>query len=372
MNRLIWLQVGIGTVVVVVIGVLSSLLVRSSLRPLRRVEETAHAIAGGDLHQRVPEGPENTEVGSLGRSINAMMTQIQESFAATARSEQQARESESMMRRFVADASHELRTPLTSIKGFAELLSMGAADPEDAVRRIGAEADRMNLLVEDLLMLARLDARRPLNRGPVEVVTLVADAVEAARAAAPEADLTLDVPPATGDPVISGDPSRLTQVIRNLVGNAVAHAGSDAHITVRVDAGPHEVAVTVADDGPGMGADDAAHVFERFYRGDDSATGRGTVQATDSACRSWLRSWRRTVVGSASTPRLGRERVSGSSSSYRRRRIRLRREHRVRRGIGRDVCRRPRLSPCLRFSRTSSTETCRDDSSGRTERQSDS
>lgn len=175
-----------------------------------------------------------------------------------------------MMRRFVADASHELRTPLTSIKGFAELLSMGAADPEDAVRRIGAEADRMNLLVEDLLMLARLDARRPLNRGPVEVVTLVADAVEAARAAAPEADLTLDVPPATGDPVISGDPSRLTQVIRNLVGNAVAHAGSDAHITVRVDAGPHEVAVTVADDGPGMGADDAAHVFERFYRGDDS------------------------------------------------------------------------------------------------------
>ena len=174
------------------------------------------------------------------------------------------------MRRFVADASHELRTPLTSIKGFAELLSMGAADPDDAVRRIGSEADRMNLLVEDLLMLARLDARRPLNRGAVEMVTLAADAVEAARAAAPEADLTLDIPPGTGDPVISGDPSRLTQVIRNLVGNAVAHAGPDAHITVRVDAEPREVAVTVADDGPGMTADDAAHVFERFYRGDDS------------------------------------------------------------------------------------------------------
>ena len=278
MSRLIWLQIGIGTVVVVLIGVVSSLLVRSSLRPLRRVEETAHAIAGGDLHQRVPDAPENTEVGSLGRSINRMLAQIQASFAATARSEHQARESEAMMRRFVADASHELRTPLTSIKGFSELLAMGAADHDDAVRRIGSEADRMGLLVEDLLMLARLDAHRRLDRGAVEVVPLVGDAVEAARAAAPDADLELEIPDDVGDPVVDADPSRLMQVLRNLLGNAVAHAGSDAHIRVGIAAAPGEVMVHVTDDGPGMTADDAAHVFERFYRGDDSRhrEGRGS------------------------------------------------------------------------------------------------
>ncbi|EGD54366.1 ATP-binding region ATPase domain-containing protein [Gordonia neofelifaecis NRRL B-59395] len=270
MNRLIWLQVGIGTVVVIVIGVLSYLLVRSSLRPLRRVEETAHAIAGGDLHQRVAEAPANTEVGSLGRSVNAMLTQIQSAFAATARSERQAWQSEEKMRRFVADASHELRTPLTSIKGFSELMAMGAVDSDDAVRRISSEADRMSLLVEDLLMLARLDAQRPLSRGEVEMVPLVEDAVEAARAGSPGADIAFDVPAQTGDPVISGDPSRLTQVVRNLVGNAVAHAGPDAHIQVSVESAPTEVRVTVADDGPGMTAEDAEHVFERFYRGDDS------------------------------------------------------------------------------------------------------
>ncbi|WP_347954751.1 sensor histidine kinase [Gordonia aichiensis] len=270
MSRLIWLQVGIGAVVVAVIGVLSSLLVRSSLRPLRRVEETAHAIAGGDLHQRVPEEPPNTEVGSLGRSVNAMMTQIQAAFAATARSEQQARGSEEKMRRFVADASHELRTPLTSIKGFSELLSMRAVDPDDAVRRISSEADRMGLLVEDLLMLARLDAQRPIERDEVELLPVIDDAVEAARAAAPGATIVFEAPPTVGDPVISGDPARLTQVVRNLIGNAVAHGGADARIEVQVAAGPSDVAVTVADDGPGMSAHDAAHVFERFYRGDDS------------------------------------------------------------------------------------------------------
>ncbi|WP_026919059.1 sensor histidine kinase [Gordonia shandongensis] len=270
MSRLIWLQVGIGAVVVLVIGVLSSLLVRSSLRPLRRVEETAHAIAGGDLHRRVPTAPENTEVGSLGRSINGMLGQIQHAFAATARSEQQARRSEEKMRRFVADASHELRTPLTSIKGFAELMAMGAADTDDAVARIGSEADRMSLLVEDLLMLARLDAQRPLSRADVAVVPLVADAVEAARAAAPGRTIEIEVGDDVGDPLVSGDPPRLTQVVRNLVGNALVHAGPAASVVVRVLATRDEVTVVVADDGPGMAADDAAHVFERFYRGDAS------------------------------------------------------------------------------------------------------
>ncbi|GEE01268.1 putative sensor histidine kinase PhoR [Gordonia spumicola] len=271
MSRLIWLQVGVGCIVVLLIGVLSYLLVRSSLRPLRRVEETAHAIAGGDLHQRVPARPANTEVGSLGESVNAMLAQIQSAFAATAASERQARESEEKMRRFVADASHELRTPLTSIKGFADLMTLGAvSDSGDAVRRISGEADRMTMLVEDLLMLARLDAQRPLDDSPVDVLALLVDSVEAARASAPGREITLDLAGFEPTAQVEGDRLRLRQVLGNLLGNAVAHTGDDDRITVsaRIDDG--EVVVSVADTGPGLSSDEAEHVFERFYRGDPS------------------------------------------------------------------------------------------------------
>ena len=270
-TRLVWLQVGVGFLVLVAIGVLSHLLVRSSLRPLRRVEETAHAIALGDLSRRVPPRPENTEVGSLGESINTMLGQVQNAFAATAASEQQARASEEKMRRFVADASHELRTPLTSIKGFAELMRLGAVpDPDDAVRRISGEAERMTLLVEDLLMLARLDAQRPLESEPLEVVPLLVDSVEAARAAAPERTIGLDLHPSIDDAVVDGDRSRLRQVLGNLLGNAVAHTGADASIVVRARADADEVIVEVADTGPGLSEEERARVFERFYRGDPS------------------------------------------------------------------------------------------------------
>lgn len=280
MTRLIWLQVGVGCIVLIAIGVLGYLLVRTSLRPLRRVEETAHAIAGGDLHRRVPARPANTEVGSLGESLNAMLVQIQGAFAATEASEQQARASEEKMRRFVADASHELRTPLTSIKGFADLMSIGGtSDPADAIRRISGEADRMTMLVEDLLVLARLDARRPLSLGPVDVLPLIVDSVEAARVAAP--DRTIDIDLTAFDPatMVSGDRLRLRQVLGNLVGNAIAHTDGAVTVSARVD-GP-DVVVEVADEGPGLTAHECDHVFERFYRGDpsrhrdDSGSGSG-------------------------------------------------------------------------------------------------
>ncbi|MGC4935036.1 HAMP domain-containing sensor histidine kinase [Gordonia sp. DT30] len=273
LSRLMWLQFGIGAGVVVVLGVLSYLVVRSSLRPLHRVEETAHAIAAGNLNMRVATGPPNTEVGSLSASLNTMLGQIQHAFATTAASEQQARRSEEEMRRFVADASHELRTPLTSIKGFAELYRQGAVDdPGDAMRRIDDEAGRMALLVEDLLVLARLDAHRPLDFEHVDILMLAADAVHAARAAAPDRDIRLEVAATEEPPIVWGDSARLVQVIRNLINNAVVHTPGDAAITVgiAVPDGSDEVVLTVGDTGAGLTPEERSHVFERFYRGDTS------------------------------------------------------------------------------------------------------
>lgn len=271
LGRLIWLQAGIGVLVIVVLGGASYLLVNSSLRPLRRVEETAHAIAGGDLNRRVPELRQGTEVGSLATSLNGMLGQIQRAFAATEASEQQARASEERMRRFVADASHELRTPLTSIKGFADLIRGGMTDdPRDGVARISAEADRMSLLVEDLLMLARLDAHRPLAMAPVELPALVDDAVAAARAGAGGRAISVEARTPGPGPVVAGDAARLTQVLRNLIDNAIMHTPPDTPITVAVSAEDDRALVEVIDRGPGLSADEAAQVFERFYRGDES------------------------------------------------------------------------------------------------------
>lgn len=277
MSRLIWLQFGGGAVVVVVIGLLSYLMVRSSLLPLRRVEETAHAIAGGNLNMRVPSASPNTEVGSLSMSLNAMLGQIQHAFAATAASEQQARSSEAKMRQFIADASHELRTPLTSIKGFAELYSKrtaGAADGssgvDDALRRINSEANRMNLLVSDLLMLARLDEQRPIEEHPVDVLSVVSDVVHNARAAAPSREIDFDASAITAPPIVIGDAQRLTQVFTNLVGNAIAHTPPTATIRVEIGRDGADVLVQVVDTGDGLSEEAKALVFDRFYRSDES------------------------------------------------------------------------------------------------------
>jgi len=274
LNRLRRLQLGVGGVVVALMGVLSYLLVRTSLRPLRRVEETAHAIADGDLDERVPASSPHTEVGSLATSFNKMLVQIQHAFAATEASEKQARASEEKMRRFVADAGHELRTPLTSIKGFAELYQQGAVtDADDAFRRVNDEATRMSLLVSDLLMLANLDAARPVEMAPVLVADLAVEAVFSAQAAAPDREMELDLPEGALEgesPVVLGDHPRLMQVLRNLINNAVAHTPSSAAITVKVSQKRDTVRMEVRDDGPGLTPDEAARVFDRFYRGDSS------------------------------------------------------------------------------------------------------
>jgi signal transduction histidine kinase len=279
-GQLVGLQILVGLVVLTVLGVAGYLLVRNSLRPLAEVERTAQAIAAGDLSQRVPEGDDRTEVGRLSTALNGMLSRIEHAFRKQQESEAQARASEDQMRRFVADASHELRTPLTSIRGFAELYRQGAVRTEDDVRRlmsrIEAEGARMGLLVEDLLLLARLDQQRPLSFAPVDLGAIAGDAVHDARAVQPERPIALHLDESlTEAPVVVGDEGRLRQVVGNLVTNALTHTPSDARVTVSVEADPDDAAVLVlrvTDEGPGMQPDDAARAFERFYRADSSRT----------------------------------------------------------------------------------------------------
>ncbi len=280
LTRLVRIELVVGLLVLAAMAVAGYLLVRNSLRPLREVEHTAQAIAAGDLSRRVPAGNERTEVGRLSTALNGMLGRIESSFRAQQASEEQARASETRMRRFVADASHELRTPLTSIRGFAELHRQGAVQgPEDTGRimqRIEAEATRMGLLVEDLLQLARVDQQRPLTLGPVDLAELAGDAVHDARAVQPDRPLSLLLDPSLTDvPVVTGDEARLRQVIGNLVTNALTHTPADARVTVRLSEDPADadvVVLTVSDEGPGLAPADAERVFERFYRADSSRT----------------------------------------------------------------------------------------------------
>jgi two-component system OmpR family sensor kinase len=279
-GRLVILEVLLGLIVLALLGTAGYLLVRNSLRPLVEVERTAQAIAAGDLSQRVPVGDDRTEVGRLSRALNGMLGRIEESFRAQQVSEEQARASEARMRRFVADASHELRTPLTSIRGFAELYRHGAVrTPEETRRlmqRIEAEGARMGLLIEDLLQLARLDQQRPLAITPVDLEEVAGDAVHDARAVQPDRPIELRLSESlTEVPVVLGDEARLRQVVGNLMTNALTHTPPDVRVTVTIDeepADPDVVVLRVADEGPGMAPEDAARVFERFYRAESSRT----------------------------------------------------------------------------------------------------
>jgi two-component system OmpR family sensor kinase len=270
------ITVSVGGVVLVAAGSAAYVLVRSSLRPLAEVERTAAAIAGGDLSQRVPPRSERTEVGRLALALNAMLGQIEQAFRAQRASEEQARGSEQRMRQFVADASHELRTPLTSIRGFAELYRQGAvSEPQDVARvmgRVEGEASRMGELVEELLLLARLDQRRPLERRPVDLLPLAADAVHDLRALARDRDVRLVVGDGGDPPVVLGDEARLRQVLTNLLANARVHTPPGTPVTVTLGTAGGAAVLEVADAGPGLTAEQAERVFERFYRADTART----------------------------------------------------------------------------------------------------
>ncbi|ORW04404.1 sensor histidine kinase [Mycobacterium kyorinense] len=270
-RSLVWLQVGIGAAVLLVIGIAGYAVVHRSLRPLIEVEQIAAAIAGGQLDRRIPERDPRTEVGRLSLALNGMLARLQQAVASSESSAEQARTSEERMRRFITDASHELRTPLTTIRGFAELYRQGAArDVEMLMSRIESESRRIGLLVDDLLLLARLDAQRPLDQHRVDLLALASDAVHDAQAIAPKRKIAMDVLDGPGTPEVLGDEARLRQVLSNLMANALQHTPESADITVRVGTDGDNAVLEVADEGPGMSQEDAARVFERFYRTDSS------------------------------------------------------------------------------------------------------
>jgi two-component system, OmpR family, sensor kinase len=319
-TRLAVFDLIVGGAIVLILASVGVAIVRSNLRSLDDIELTAGQIAAGHLDHRVPEGDPRTEIGSLGRSLNAMLAHIERAFNAQQEAEQTAHESEERMRRFIADAAHELRTPLTTIRGFAAHYrlrgggsrlvpaavssgspvspsieetadgSSGASVPAGAgaileglsaeeldhlMGRVESEATRMGMLVEDLLTLARLDQQRPLNVGPVDLLTLAADAVQDARIVQPGRSIDLIVAPGTAF-LIDGDEPRLRQVLANLVNNAITHTPAGTPIRVKIargtldgaGSGAPAVVIDVEDDGPGMTAEQARRVFERFYRAD--------------------------------------------------------------------------------------------------------
>ncbi|HTW97404.1 MAG TPA: HAMP domain-containing sensor histidine kinase [Acidimicrobiales bacterium] len=264
LHRLVLIDLAVSAAVLLLLIVLGYAVVRVGLRPLEAIEETAGKIAAGDLSRRVARDEPETEVGRLGASLNAMLSQIENAFG-----EQQA--SEQRLRQFIADASHELRTPLTSIRGYAELFRRGAAArPEDlgrSMRRIEDEAARMGVLVEDMLLLARLDQGRPLERRPVDLAAIAADAAADAQAVDPGRPVSYE---AAGAVVVEGDEARLRQVAGNLVQNAVVHTPPGTPVWVRVGREGATAVLEVADAGPGLSPEHAAHIFERFYRADSS------------------------------------------------------------------------------------------------------
>lgn len=274
LGRLSLIAGAVTLAVLATMAVLSLFTVRRGLRPLEQIEQTAEAIAAGDLSRRVQETDPRTEVGRLGVSLNVMLGRIEEAM-------DERRASEEALRRFLADASHELRTPLTSIRGYAELFRRGASDdPGDtalAMRRIEQEGERMGVLVEDLLFLARAGQGRPIAHEPVDLVHVAADAVHDAGAVDPSRAIELEAP---GALTVPGDEGRLRQVLGNLLSNALTHTPAGTPVTVRVRSAEGVAEIEVSDRGPGLTADEAAHVFEPFYRADPA---RGRVRPDEGA-----------------------------------------------------------------------------------------
>jgi two-component system OmpR family sensor kinase len=264
LSQLLLLELLIGVVVLGAVAALAWLIIQLSLRPLQRMGGVAQQIAAGDLTRRVQPATESTEIGRLGLALNTMLNQIEAAF-------EQRKASENRLRRFIADASHELRTPLTSIRGYSEMLRRGAAksrsDSELARRRIEEESVRMTTLVDDMLLIARLDQGRPLESRPVDLQTIARDAADDARAVAPQREINVDSP---GPVIVTGDDTRLRQVLGNLVRNALVHTPPTTPLEIGLSTENGFARMSVADHGPGLGPDDVKRIFEPFYRADPS------------------------------------------------------------------------------------------------------
>ena len=263
LSQLRFLFFFLGLIAILLTALVSRWIIAISLRPLDKVEETAEAIAAGDLSARLPAAKPDTEVGRLTTSLNMMLSRIEQSFSVKV-------ESENKLRRFVADASHELRTPLTAIRGFAELHRQGAVSGEEKTKelisRIEGESIRMSSLVEDLLLLARLDQARELDFEPVDLNTLIVEVVASAKAAGPDHPIELNLP--QEELFVLGDSRRIHQVVANLLANARTHTPLGTKINVTARQTLAEVIIEVADNGPGLSKSDQERIFERFFRAD--------------------------------------------------------------------------------------------------------
>ena len=263
-TRQLVLALSIGAAVLIgFVGLLGWWIWRLGLRPIRQITEAAEAVRAGDRDHRVEGFPPGTEAGEMAAALNLMLDERQAV--------------EDGLRRFVGDASHELRTPLTTIHGYVDLYRRGGLEErealDDAMRRIAAESDRMIGLVDDLLLLARLDQARPMAAEPVDVALVLRDAASDTAAVAPQRAIHLDV---TEPLVVIGDEQRLRQVVAAIVRNALVHTPADVSIGLRGGPLPGGGAVIeVHDDGPGMPPEVASHAFERFYRGDPSRVRAG-------------------------------------------------------------------------------------------------
>ena len=262
----------VGLIVLGAMLVVGWWIVRRDLRPLEQITSTAERISAGDLSSRVGVRDDGSEVGRLGNAFDTMLDQIQTAFDAQRAALSAKERSEAKLRQFVADASHELRTPLTSMRGYAELYRAGGLDDEaaleQAMTRIGTESRRMAALVEDLLLLARLDQGRPLRRDPVVLTDLVNDALNDARAVEPDRPVSGAVEHGV---VVEGDEDRLRQVIGNLFANVRVHTPADAPLDVSLSTADGVANLSVSDHGPGVDPGHVEHIFDRFYRAD---TGR--------------------------------------------------------------------------------------------------
>jgi two-component system, OmpR family, sensor kinase len=267
LKRLLGVEVLIAAGLLAVLAVAAFWLLRRGLRPLERMSQVAGGIAQGDLNVRLSPAEERSEIGRLGLALNGMLERLEDAFARRDRSEAQ-------LRRFVSSASHELRTPLTSIRGYAALLRRGARhNPEDlekSISRIESEATRMAGLIDDLLLLARLDEQRPQARTRTDLAVIAREAGDDARARDPRRSITVD---ARGPVVVIGDEPRLRQLVANLLDNAQVHTSAQVPVRIEVGVRDHIAVLAVIDTGPGIDLEQAKHVFERFYRGTPPGSG---------------------------------------------------------------------------------------------------
>jgi two-component system, OmpR family, sensor kinase len=274
LSHLVLLELAITSIVLGVLGVGAFFMLRAGLRPLERIAATAGEIAHGDLALRVAPANERTEVGRLGLALNRMLERLEGAFRQLEEAVQRRDRSEAQLRRFVASASHELRTPLTSIRGYAALFRRGAAEkPADLAKsmaRIESEATRMSALIDDLLLLARLDERRPLASELLDLTQIALDAAQDARVRDSTRPITVHE---QGPVTVIGDGRRLAQVVTNLLANAQLHTPPETHIEIEVGTRGKEAVLAVSDTGPGVDPEQASHLFEPFYR-----TGAGGAQ----------------------------------------------------------------------------------------------